>query len=138
MDIHQLTHGLSVCPQLTPDNINELHQLGYQTIICNRPDGEQDDQPSSEQLKHESEKLGMTFIYQPIINGNIKLSDGEQFAAYVKSCHTPTLAYCRTGTRSTILWALSQHKQLSPEQIREQTSAAGYKIDESYITNPPK
>ncbi|CAG9294942.1 protein tyrosine phosphatase family protein [Celerinatantimonas diazotrophica] len=136
MEIHQITKQLSVCPQLTVDEIKTIHQLGYQTIICNRPDGEQPEQPKAEDLKQAAEELGMTFIFQPIVNGQIEFSDGTEFLSYLESSNTPILAYCRTGTRSTILWALSQHNRLSAEQIRQQTLAAGYKIDESYITGP--
>ncbi|CAG8999429.1 MAG: Beta-lactamase hydrolase-like protein [Candidatus Celerinatantimonas neptuna] len=135
MDIHQLTNQLFVSSQLTLEDINKLNRLGYQTIICNRPDGEQPEQPNAADLKQASEKLGMKFIYQPVINGQIKLNDGIQFISYIESNDTPVLAYCRTGTRSTILWALSQQNSLSARQIREKTLAAGYKIDESYITN---
>lgn len=134
MELHQLTDQLVVSPQITQADMQKLHQLGYQTIICNRPDEEQPEQPNAAELKQAAEKLGMTFIYQPIINGQIKLSDGTEFLSYIESNKAPVLAFCRTGTRSTILWALSQHNHLSSEQIRQQTLAAGYKIDESYIS----
>jgi sulfide:quinone oxidoreductase len=133
MDIHLITSELAVSAQITPADLQEINQLGYHTIICNRPDGEEPGQPGVESLAHAAETLGMKLIYQPIFHCDLNLSDGRQFAQYIQEADSPVFAYCRTGTRSAILWALGQHGHLSCEQIRKQTLNAGYNLDEMYI-----
>jgi uncharacterized protein (TIGR01244 family) len=40
-----------------------------------------------------------------------------------------TLAYCRSGTRSTLLWSLAQAKQgVAPDEISRLAGNAGYDI----------
>ena len=133
MDIHSVIPTLCVSPQIQADDLETLARLGYRTIICNRPDGEAVDQPQSSVLANYASRLGIEFFYQPVISGQIEPADGEQFAQLLTRAKPPVLAYCRTGTRSIILWALSERGKQTPAAIRQLTVQAGYQIGQQYI-----
>jgi len=95
-------------PQLDPTDLQGLSNLGFKTIVCNRPDGEAGaEQPSSEQMRAEAMKLGLTFHYLPFSSGNLTPELVQQFAQILHSASGPVLAYCRSGARSTQIWGLA-------------------------------
>lgn len=129
MDIKTIDEALSVSPQIQLQDMPEIAQLGFKSIICNRPDGEGSDQPTVTEIKNAAEKLGISVHYLPITQGKVRDEDAEEFAKLLDGLSSPTLAYCRTGTRSTTLWALSQStKGKDLHFILEITKAAGYNM----------
>lgn len=102
--IKQLDTNLYVSEQLYQQDIESIKQLGIKTIICNRPD----DEGGSEQPSHQSieEALGIEVIYQPITQ--VSMPEVEVFRQHQQNYPTPILAYCRSGTRSTMLWSAGQ------------------------------
>jgi sulfide:quinone oxidoreductase len=103
-----LTPDLAVSPQLTLADLNAAARLGFRTIIDNRPDGEEPGQPTAAALGARARMLGLHFLHQPVVAGRIGAAEVEAFAAALRSCARPALAFCRTGARSTTLWALSR------------------------------
>ena len=128
MQINQLSPFISVSPQLTPNDIGVAASRGFKSIICNRPDQESQDQPSTTDLKEAAERLGLNWYYQPVVSGKITDANIADFTAIMDKAQGPVLAFCRTGTRSSTLWALSQAPRLSPEAILTTTKAAGYDL----------
>ncbi|MCX7554189.1 TIGR01244 family sulfur transferase [Marinicella sp. S1101] len=127
MKLNHITEQVSASPQISSSDITAIQAAGFKSIICNRPDGEDSDQPNHSEISAAAKALGIDFIYQPINNtGSITTEDIEQFEHYTNSLPGPVLAYCRTGTRSTTLWSLSQAKHKSIPEIIELTKAAGY------------
>lgn len=126
MDIKNLSESLSVCPQISPDDIKAIKDLGFASIICNRPDGEADDQPGFEQMAETAHILGVKISYIPVIGGQISDEDVALFETTTDHLPKPILAYCRTGTRCTILWSLCQAEQQPVEDILQTAQAAGY------------
>ena len=108
MEIHQLTPALSVSPQLSIADIEKVAKAGFKTIICNRPDLEGIDQPSSEQIKASCTAVGIDWQYLPVNPRDYTDQQALAFGQLLDQAKGPVLAYCRTGTRSTNLWALSQ------------------------------
>ncbi len=127
MDIKQLSPFLSVSPQISPADVGILASQGYRTIICNRPDGEADDQPSTAEIGAAAERHGLTFHAQPVRAGQVTDDDVAQFAVLLRDAEGPVLAFCRTGTRSISMWALSEAHHLSTDAIL--TTAAGHGYD---------
>ncbi len=131
MKINQITEQISVSPQIKPDDVIAIKAAGFKSIICNRPDAEENNQPNQWGIKTAATKQGLEFKYQPINNtDSITMDDVQQFGSYINALPGPVLAYCRTGTRSTILWSLSQIKQRSLPEILKLTQAAGYDMSE--------
>ena len=112
MPIHKLTDSLYIAPQLTEADVQEAVRLGIQTVICNRPDGEEEGQPSFETVKEWLHQYGIEHVvYMPMVMEHINDADLQHFQETVAKSPAPILAYCRTGTRSAMMWALNQAKR---------------------------
>jgi sulfide:quinone oxidoreductase len=106
MQIHQLTAQLSVAAQITPEDVADIAAAGFRSVINNRPDGEAGDQPASALLAAAAEKHGLDYRYLPIVPGQLSDAHAAEFADALRDLPPPVLAFCRTGTRSTSVWAL--------------------------------
>ena len=49
--IQKLSEKVSVSTQITTDDLKEIAGAGVTTLICNRPDGEEPDQPTMKEIK---------------------------------------------------------------------------------------
>lgn len=125
----RLTPNLSVAPQLTEQELQEAAAAGFKTIINNRPDGEAPDQPRSDDLAAAAKRLELDYRYIPVVSGRLSDDQVKEFRAVVTEGQKPSLAFCRTGTRSTTLWALAATDRLSANEILQIASAAGYNLD---------
>ena len=103
------------------------------TIFCNRPDNEENNQVTVASIKKIAEENGLKFIHQPVIGGQITQADVDQFSDYYDDSEKPMFAYCRTGTRSSMLWALSESGKRSVEEILNLTSKAGYNLRNLFL-----
>ncbi|WP_296426348.1 bifunctional protein tyrosine phosphatase family protein/NAD(P)/FAD-dependent oxidoreductase [Yoonia sp.] len=126
MEIKTLTSGLSVSPQITVADMQAIKDKGFRSVICNRPDGEGADQPGFEEIAAAAKKLGLEADYLPIVAGKVGDDDAVAFGKSLLDLPGPTLAYCRTGTRSATLWSLAEAETRSVSDILAITKAAGY------------
>ena len=108
MEAKKLSDGLSVSKQLLLADIREAADAGFKSIIVNRPDGEGDDQPTFAEIEAEAREAGLQARYLPVTPGKIADGDVEAFAEALTILPAPAIGYCRTGMRTTTLWALSQ------------------------------
>ena len=127
--ISRLTPFLSVTSRLTETDLGIVASQGFKSIISNLPDGESDDQPSSVDLLAAAQRNGLEFVHLPVVSGKVTDDDVADFAATLSEIKGPALAFCRTGTRSTSLWALSEAYHLAPDAILSTTAAAGYELE---------
>ncbi|WP_416191985.1 TIGR01244 family sulfur transferase [Neisseria sp. CCUG12390] len=127
MAILKLSENLYVSPQLTEQDAEEAAKLGIQTVICNRPDGEEDSQPPTAEVRQWLSAQGITtFKHQPVTAPNITASDVAAFQDLLQQTGKPVLAYCRTGTRSSLLWAYHQVQNgMSVEEAKAAALQAG-------------
>ncbi|CAK8989038.1 bifunctional protein tyrosine phosphatase family protein/NAD(P)/FAD-dependent oxidoreductase [Roseibium sp. MMSF_3544] len=121
-----INEQISVAPQIRPEDLVEIAQSGFRSVICNRPDGEAADQPTFEEIEAAAKKLGLETRYQPIVAGKVSDEDAVMFGELMNALPKPVLAYCRTGTRSATLWSLAQAGDLPLADILQQTGSAGY------------
>ena len=126
----KLTRNLSVSPQLTEKDLEAAAAAGFTSIINNRPDGEAPDQPRSEDLAATAQSLGLAYRHIPVVPGQFSADQIEAFKTALADTAGPALAFCRTGTRSTTLWALAAARHLAPDAILATTSAAGYNLEQ--------
>ncbi|MCQ4294848.1 sulfur transferase domain-containing protein [Pseudomonas stutzeri] len=82
---------------------------GLRCVINNRPDNEGEGQPSSEAMRTAAEASGFEYHHLPVVSGQIR---------------GPALAFCRTGTRSTSLWALAEAHRLDPQVLLQTAKQA--------------
>ncbi len=128
MDIKALTPNLSVSPQILASELQAVADAGFKALICNRPDGEGADQPSFDEIAQAAAALGLQASYLPAETGKVRDEDGKAFGALLHTLPGPVLAYCRTGMRSTTMWALSQSGITPLPQILEAGRKAGFEM----------
>lgn len=127
MTVKQITPNLSVSVQIQPHDLVDLAAVGFKAVICNRPDGEGADQPSFAEIQAAAVAAGMQAVYLPIVSGKVGDADALAFGTALDSLPKPVLAYCRTGTRSTTLWSLSEGGRGRPlPEILAAAKGAGY------------
>ena len=102
-----LTDLLSVSAQPALSDIAALATQGFTVVVCNRPDGETEDQPTMEQMKQETEAAGMRFVVYPVTPSTFPGDDLEGLGNTFDSGEK-VFAYCRTGTRSANLWVATR------------------------------
>jgi sulfide:quinone oxidoreductase len=118
---------LSVSEQIRPDDIAAIAAAGFKSIICNRPDGEGADQPVFAEIDAAAKSAGLAAAYQPIVSGKVGDEDTVAFGKLMDTLPKPIFAYCRTGTRSSTLWSLSEGARgRALPDILATTKAAGY------------
>ncbi|MEY4754844.1 MAG: hypothetical protein RJA44_2519 [Pseudomonadota bacterium] len=128
MELHPLSTELTVTPQIAVADVAAIAAAGYKTIVCHRPDGEGADQPLYADIERAALSLGLHCHYQPVESGKVSDQHALDFGALMLQTPQPVLAYCRTGTRSATLWALSQSTRLSTPEILERAAKAGYNL----------
>ncbi|PRX38146.1 sulfide:quinone oxidoreductase [Meinhardsimonia xiamenensis] len=129
MDIRKLDDRLSVAPQITPAEVTEAAALGFRAIICNRPDGEAPGQPTFEEIERAAKAAGLEARLIPVASGGLPPTQAvAEMARALDELPGPVLAFCRSGTRSTILWALAQAGRRPAAQIVAAAREAGYDI----------
>lgn len=128
MDIRKLTDALAASSQIRIENLKELAALGYRSVLSNRPDSEETNQPSAEEIRTAAEAAGLAFAHVPVVAGNISDKDLEAFRRAVRDLPQPILGFCRTGTRTTTLWALAQAGILGVAPVLATAKQAGYDL----------
>jgi len=128
MDIRRLTAELSVSPQLIDADLAAVAAAGFRSVICNRPDGEGADQPLYEELERAAARHGLEARYLPAESGKVTDTQAAEFGDLMTMLPKPVLAFCRTGTRSATMWALSQADRLPASEILSTASLAGFDL----------
>ena len=117
-------------PQITLAEVAYAKALGIGLIINNRPEDESDDQTPGPDIEAAAHAAGMVYVAIPVTHAGFSMTQVEAMQqALAQAGDAPVLAYCRSGTRSTLLWALAQAKAgLDPEEIAAKAAGAGYDI----------
>ena len=123
-----VTEYFAVAPQISPEDVETIKSLGYTAIINNRPDGEVPGQPTNAAIESAAKSAGLAYYHLPITSGQIPHDAIDQTKQLIKEIDGPTFAFCRSGTRSITLWALSQQGQIPSENILNAVSTAGYDL----------
>ncbi len=128
MEVKRISPFLSVSPQIYAAHVERLAAQGFKTIINNRPDNETDDQPLVEELSAEAAKHGIEFINIPVIPGELTEQNVREFGDAMQRVTGPVLAYCRSGMRSTSLWALYEARHMGADAIIDFAKTLGYDL----------
>jgi len=110
MEIRQITEDYSVSPQIGLEHVPLVKAAGFRSIIANRPDSEDGAVPHDE-VAAAARDAGLEFRYIPVISGQMTQENVDDQAAALAELPTPVLAYCRSGTRCTNLYALIQQQR---------------------------
>jgi len=103
MDTRRISPDVSVCGQLTSRDLTNAKSLGFQSILCNRPDGEASDQPLFATIAQAADLAGMNAHYVPVPPAGPGHDQIARLRDIWDGLPKPVLAYCRTGGRSAAL-----------------------------------
>ena len=127
--IRQLDDKTMVSGQLTPDEVADLKAHGVTMLVNNRPDNEDADQPMSADLEAAAQAAGMEYRHIPIRYG-MGPSDVEAMRdALHATGDGKLLAFCRSGNRSTLAWAVARSEDgAEPDELHKCAEAAGFSL----------
>ena len=128
-EFRKLTENISVSQQLEIEDVAAAAAQGVALIVNNRPDGEDPGAPQGDDIAAAAAAAGLNYVAIPIGHSGFSEPQVDAMIAAMEQAEGPILAYCRSGTRSTLLWALASAKQgMTPETIARTAAEAGYDI----------
>lgn len=128
MDIRQITADYSVSPQIALEDIPAIKEAGFKAIINNRPDAEIPAELGSDAMKATVEAAGMVYVENPVTHQALNMEMVRIQLDTIATTGGPVLAYCASGTRSSIVWSLGQAGKMPTDAIIEATARAGYDL----------
>ncbi|MEO0929506.1 MAG: TIGR01244 family sulfur transferase [Pseudomonadota bacterium] len=128
MDIRQLSPTHAVSPQIAVEDIPAIAAAGFTTIICNRPDAEVPPTHQAAAIEAAAQAAGLGFVAVPVTHQGLNLDMVHAQKIAMEESSGPSLAYCASGTRSSIVWSLSQAGALPTDEIIAATAAVGYDL----------
>lgn len=125
----KLSDHVFVSPQIGLAEVSEAAARGFGLIVNNRPEGESDDQIPGPAIEAAAHAAGLDYVAIPITHAGFSQAQVAAMAQALGATEKPVLAYCRSGTRSTLLWALAQASAgVNPEDLVAAAAAAGYDL----------
>lgn len=127
MDLRDITPELSVSPQIRPEDLPDLAAQGFRVLINNRPDAEVDADEDGAAMQAAAEAAGIAYRAIPFVPGQVTQAMVD---AQAEALALPgrKLAYCRSGNRSTVLWALTEAGRVPTEVLLQTAARAGYDL----------
>ena len=129
MKLAILTPNVAALSQPSAEEIGELADRGYRSIIGNRPEREAPDQPAWTELEAAARVRGMEAVHIPVVASNIGEAEVRAFREALERLPKPIAAFCRTGTRSTLLWALANETSLTADERIQIAAKEGYDLE---------
>ncbi len=129
MDIRQLTPSYAVAPQIQPEDFAALAALGVTDVINNRPDGEIPTSLQTAAMQAAAQAAGLVFHINPVIGGAITEDNVLAQAAAIDAAKGGVLAYCASGNRSSIVWALAHRGRVSADNLIGTAAKFGYNLE---------
>jgi len=128
MDIRPLTKEFAVSPQIDAAHIKEIAGAGFHSILCNRPDNEEMGQPAFAEIEAAAKAEGLEMRSIPIVSGVMTPDALAELDHALKELPKPILAYFRSGTRCSMLWAAVEHGRRDDDEIITRAAKAGYDV----------
>jgi uncharacterized protein (TIGR01244 family) len=124
-----LDSTISVYGQIAPEDVAAAKAQGFTTIVNNRPDNEQPDQPAGAEIEAAAKAAGLDYVAIPVDHSGFNEGQVAAMADVLQSARGPVLAFCRSGTRSTFLWALARNRLGDEgEALIAKAANAGYDL----------
>jgi uncharacterized protein (TIGR01244 family) len=125
----KLTDHVLASPQIDPADIAAAAAQGVTLIINNRPEGESDDQTPGAAIEAAARAAGLGYVAIPVTHAGFSEAQVKAMAEALAGAQGGVLAYCRSGTRSTLLWALAEAScGAEPETLARLAAQADYDI----------
>ncbi len=128
-DFRKLSDTMFASPQIGLGDVAEAKAKGIRLIVNNRPEGESDDQVPGSEIEAAAREAGIAYRAIPISHAGFSHPQVAAMAEALESAGGPVLGYCRSGTRSTLLWALARASMGGdPDALTEAAANAGYDV----------
>lgn len=127
MDIRQITPTYHVSPQIDAVDAQAIKDAGIVRVICNRPDAEVPPALQAETIGAAMRAAGLEYEVLPLTHTTMTPENVARQSRLAQA-DGPVLAYCASGTRCTMIWALAQAGTLSSDDILDTAAKAGYDI----------
>jgi uncharacterized protein (TIGR01244 family) len=125
----QVVEGVYASPQITLADVDQAKAMGVSLIVNNRPEGESPDQVPGPEIEAAARAAGIAYVAIPVTHAGFSEPQVKAMADALDGAAGPVLAYCRSGTRSTLLWALAEaSKGANPEDLAAAAAEAGYDV----------
>ena len=125
----RLSETMLASPQITVDDVAAAKDLGVTLIVNNRPEGESDDQTPGAEIEAAARAAGIDYLAIPITHSGFSHPQVTKLAEALEQSDGAVLGYCRSGTRSTLLWALARASlDGDPEALAAAAAQAGYDV----------
>jgi uncharacterized protein (TIGR01244 family) len=125
-----LDSAISVYGQIAPEDVATAKAQGFTAIINNRPDDEQPGQPAGAEIEAAAKAAGLDYVAIPVDHSGFNEGQVVAMADALEKASGPVLAFCRSGTRSTFLWALARHRLGDDAaQLIAKAANAGYDLN---------
>ncbi len=119
----------AAAPQITAADIESLKAAGFRSIVNNRPDHEDPGQPASAEIEAAARAAGLSYAHVPMGREPLTAELVAGMRAALDAAPAPALLFCRSGTRSTTLWALAEARAgRDADELIEKAAAAGYDL----------
>ncbi|SFT59818.1 TIGR01244 family sulfur transferase [Sedimentitalea nanhaiensis] len=129
MEPRPLSPRYLVSPQISVEDVSALVDAGIVLVICNRPDQEVPPSHQAQAIGAAVRSAGIRFEALPLTHQTMTAQNVARQRELIESSDGPVLAYCASGTRSSVVWALGQAGTQSVDEILTCTAAAGYQLD---------
>lgn len=126
MEPKRINEKITVSGQISPADLPALKAQGFVAVINNRPDGEAPDQPAGAEIEAAARAQGLGYYAIPLGREGVSADMVERTRAALEANSGPVFAFCRSGTRSTTLWALSEAGRRDASEIISEAAGAGY------------
>jgi uncharacterized protein (TIGR01244 family) len=125
----KLTDKVLASPQIGRDEVAAAATEGVTLIINNRPEGESDDQTAGAEIEAAAKAAGLGYVAIPVTHAGFSEAQVKSMAEALAGADGKVLAYCRSGTRSTLLWALAEASRgANPDELARHAAEAGYDL----------
>lgn len=128
MDMRQITPRFFAAPQIDPADMPEIAKAGITLILCNRPDAEVPPSHQHTAIQAAAEAAGIKFAFQPLTHQTMTPDIITRNRDISVALDETVLAYCASGTRSTIAWALGQAGEQPADDLIAAARAGGYDV----------
>ena len=129
MEIRPITPRYAVSPQISVEDVPAIADAGFVKVICNRPNVEVPADMQSDAIGDAVRAAGMEYEVLELTHQTMTPENVALQRKLAESCGGPVLAYCASGTRASVVWALGQCDRMSADDILNATTKAGYTLD---------
>lgn len=129
MDMRQLTARYFVSPQITPEELADAKAAGIKRVICNRPDAEVPPEVQAAAIRAAAEAAGLEFHVLELTHQTMTPENVGRQRALIAEADGPVLAYCASGTRCSVVWALGHAGEMGIDEVLNRATEAGYQLE---------